>query len=166
MIYWILHFAIIAAALLTGNRLVPAEHQHNYAQCPKSAAYWFAAFCGLSIPVVAATQTAVDNFSFPSWMRMAGAAYMVAGYALQIWAWRVNFFLIPAVIYVPPDLRATDGPYRYCAHPFYMGAVSSGLGAVALLGQWWALFPLAAYLILILWRVRSENRILSQPPSL
>lgn len=166
MIFWFLHFAIIGAALVAGFRLVPAEHQRNYEQCPKSAAYWFAALCSFSIPIFAASQAALDDFSFPLWMRMAGAGYMVAGYALQIWAWRVNFFLLPAVIYVPPELRVTNGPYRYCAHPFYMGAVSASLGGVALLGQWWALFPLGAYLVLILWRVHAENRILSQKPSL
>jgi protein-S-isoprenylcysteine O-methyltransferase Ste14 len=164
MIWWFVFITLTVIAALVTVRLVPAEHRWNYTHCPKDWLYWTAGLSSLSIWAVAAVQSVVAPSEMALWVRIVGAVYVVGGHALQIWAWRVNFFLLPSVVYIPPDLRATNGPYRFVTHPFYLGITTTATGTVCLLGQWWALFPLAAYLGLIQYRVHIEDRILNQQP--
>ena len=167
MIWWIGYFAIFGLAVAASCRLVPLEHRQNYQECRSDAVCRLANLLWHSIWVIAAIQAIVaPGIVFPIWLRILGAVYFAAGYALQIWAWRVNYHLLPIAVYVPHAQRATSGPYRHCRHPFYLGVMISATGGALMLGQWWALYPLIAYMLLIFYRIVIEDRILSKPPSL
>lgn len=152
----------LSGASVAGRILfVPAEYRSNYKRCRKDAEFWLVAALSFSIWIVAAIQSFVAPGSFPVVARIIGTVLLAVGSVLHIWAHRVNSCFVPAIIYIPPDLRVKDGPYRFCSHPGYFGFILSACGDAGLLGQWWAVFPMIAYVMLIVRRGIIENRILS-----
>lgn len=161
MIWWTIFIVIFGSATCAAYRFVPAEHRLNYAQCRKDGTYWSALFLSHSAWIVTAIQSAVAPSDFPAPIRIGGVLLLILGYTLQIWAWRVNYLFLPIIIYVPPHLRTKSGPYSFCKHPGYFGFILTAEGNFFLLGQWWALFPMVAYVVLILRRMIVEDRVLS-----
>jgi protein-S-isoprenylcysteine O-methyltransferase Ste14 len=162
MICWGLFIVYAALSVVAARRFVPYEHRLHYGQCRKTWEYYLSAWLFNSIWIVAAVQNCLAPPIFPMWMRVTGLISLVFGNTLVIWAWRVNNLFVPAIIYVPPEIRVTDGPYRFCRHPGYVGFILAAIGLSWALGQWWSLYPLCAYVTLILRRMTIEDRILNQ----
>jgi protein-S-isoprenylcysteine O-methyltransferase len=56
-----------------------------------------------------------------------------------------------------------SGPYRYIRHPSYTGALLAFAGLGFCLGNWWSIFFLTAPIIAVfLWRIRIEERALTE----
>lgn len=162
MIHWLLFIVISALSVVATFVFVPAEHRRNYAQCRKDRTFWLANFFSHSIWIVAVIQSLVaPDATCLRWLQSLGAILMMAGHALVIWAWAVNLLFVPAIIYVPPELRVTDGPYSRMDHPGYSGLALAAVGGFFLLGQLWAFPPTLAYLWLLSRRMVIEDRILS-----
>jgi protein-S-isoprenylcysteine O-methyltransferase Ste14 len=160
MIWFIVLFILIGISTVCTLCFVPAEHLRQYAQCPKDRVYWLAAALWHLIWIAAAIQNTVAASGSQSFiLRMAGAAMVVSGFALVIWARRHNPFFIPTV--VVPDYVVRTGPYRYMDHPGYYGMALGACGEFFLLGQSWAFFPTVAYLCLLIRRIKVEERLLS-----
>jgi protein-S-isoprenylcysteine O-methyltransferase Ste14 len=85
--------------------------------------------------------------SVPGWLQAAGLAAVAAGYALALWAMRVNRFF-SSVVRIQRDRGQhviATGPYRFMRHPGYLaGIVIIGASGIAL-GSW-----LAAAMLIVL----------------
>jgi len=98
----------------------------------------------------------------PGAMMGAGLAVFLAGKAIKWWA---ILWLGPAwtfrVIVVPGSSRVVSGPYRYLAHPNYVGVVGELIGVAIMTGAVVS-GPLATagFGLLILRRIAVESRAL------
>ena len=101
--------------------------------------------------------------SVPLWLRVAGLIVVAGGYALALWAMRVNRFF-SSVVRIQSDRGQhviTTGPYAYVRHPGYLAGiliiVASGIG----LGSWLAAALLVIFsLPFLLYRAVTEDRVL------
>ena len=101
--------------------------------------------------------------SVPLWLRVAGLIVVAGGYALALWAMRVNRFF-SSVVRIQSDRGQhviTTGPYAYIRHPGYLAGiliiVASGIG----LGSWLAAALLVIFsLPFLLYRAVTEDRVL------
>ena len=87
---------------------------------------------------------------------------VAAGLGLVLWAMAVNRFFSPAVRIQEERGHhvITSGPYRLVRHPGYAGMIVAALCSGPALGSWWAILPIAAYILLILRRAAVEDRFL------
>ena len=82
--------------------------------------------------------------------RRAGAAFIIAGVALSVWA-ALTFRGQRAEIVPSSETHGTlvaSGPLRFSRNPMYLGALAVGVGAALLAGAWpmW-LVPAALFLL-------------------
>lgn len=166
MIWFVLFFILTGVAVFCTYAFVPIEHVRNYGRSRKDSAYYLAGFLCIAILAVAIAQHILAPDPFSAWLKITGVGFWVIGQVLVIWARRVNPWFLPVVIYVPPSHRVTTGPYRLMDHPGYVGFILSTKGMALMLGGWWTLFPLAAYIFLVLRRMSFEDRIFSSKVSL
>lgn len=110
--------------------------------------------------------TGADRFA-PAWREplfWSGLVLMVAGMALRWWSIRVlaQFFTVDVAIRPGHEL-IRHGPYRLLRHPSYTGALMTFYGFALALGNFWSLLvvvvPVTAA---FLWRIRIEERVLSE----
>ena len=101
--------------------------------------------------------------SVPAWLQWVGLAALAAGYALCLWAMRVNRFF-SSVVRIQSDrghVLITAGPYAVIRHPGYLAGIVIILASGIALDSW-----LAAALLTILslpflaYRAVTEDRIL------
>jgi protein-S-isoprenylcysteine O-methyltransferase Ste14 len=99
----------------------------------------------------------------PGWLQGIGLFTVAAGYALALWAMRVNRFF-SSVIRIQTDRgqhTVTTGPYAFVRHPGYTAGFLIMAASGPALGSW-----LAAALVVIfslpflLHRIIAEDRIL------
>lgn len=160
MTWWLTFLALNILLEVAFRRFVPASHRQTYAQCHKDGTYYFAVIFWHWIWITAAIQSAVAPALAPDWQRVGGIVFFIAGHALLIWARRVNPFFVPVLAI--PDYLIKTGPYAFMKDPGYVGMCFAAHGSLLLLGQWWAVFPVLAYQILILRRSVVEDRFLSR----
>lgn len=154
-------FALFALTLYLSHRAylryVSADQRRDYAK--KSPQAWFPLLLVASMPLVGFVQFCVEGSALvPLTGRLNGIVWMLAGYALQIWAFRSNRFISPIV--EMPARIAIGGAYRFCHHPQYGGCALVAIGQFLLLAQSWMLIPVGVYLLFLLNRIRLENRLL------
>lgn len=110
----------------------------------------------------AATGTSMLSGAGPAWA-LSGAVLFVASKALKYWAihalgyrWSFRVFIVPGL----PLVRT--GPYRYVAHPNYIGVVGELVGAAMMMGANVS-GPIAIVAFgVVLWaRLRFETRVLA-----
>jgi protein-S-isoprenylcysteine O-methyltransferase Ste14 len=154
---WVIFFLLIGASIACTLRFVPAEYRCNYARHRED---WLAAGLFNAIWIAAAVQFGTMPSAHPLFiLPVIGIILMAVGYALVIWARRMNPFFVPEI--VVPGYIVTAGPYYWIDHPGYMGLALVASGSFILLGQWWAFFPTFAYLCLLARRIHVEERLLS-----
>ena len=93
-----------------------------------------------------------------------GLGLMAGGLALRFWAIRVlaRFFTIDVNIQEGHEL-IRRGPYRWLRHPSYTGSLMTFLGFGLALGNLWSLLVvMAPVTVAFLWRMRVEERVLSE----
>jgi protein-S-isoprenylcysteine O-methyltransferase Ste14 len=106
--------------------------------------------------------------SVPAWLQTAGLAAVAAGYALALWAMRVNRFFSPVVrIQSERGQHVIDsGPYRWLRHPGYLAGIVIIVASGIALDSWLA----AAMLIVLslpflLYRANTEDaKLLAELP--
>ena len=91
-------------------------------------------------------------------IRISGLPLYVAGRLLIAFAMKANPYYRP-VITIPPII-VKDGPYRFLAHPGYLGCALAAVGGWLALPSVIGLGAMAIYLSSILRRVFIENKIL------
>jgi protein-S-isoprenylcysteine O-methyltransferase Ste14 len=99
----------------------------------------------------------------PLWLRVTGLIVVAAGYALTLWAMRVNRFF-SSIVRIQADRGQhviTTGPYAVVRHPGYVAGiliiVASGIG----LGSWLATAILVIFSVpFLLHRIVTEDWVL------
>ena len=87
---------------------------------------------------------------------------LVASGLLLIWlVFRTNPFAAAAVTVEPEQTVISSGPYALVRHPMYSGGLLLFLGIPFALGSWWGLILFVPLLVLIIWRLKQEERYLS-----
>ena len=140
--------------LVSGAVWVPREHFAYYHARPKQFSYYLAHVLFYSIPL-----SSFWNDRLPSdGALLSGIVLFCIGGWLNIWAARSNPYFSPN-IEQPPEVVRT-GAYRLLNHPGYMGMFLLASGSWLMVGHRLALFPLAAYGLLLMWRARKEGYLL------
>jgi protein-S-isoprenylcysteine O-methyltransferase Ste14 len=68
-----------------------------------------------------------------------------------------------ATIQVERDQKViSTGPYAVIRHPMYTGALMMTLGMPLALGSWWGLLMLAPCVVVLVWRLLDEERLLAK----
>jgi protein-S-isoprenylcysteine O-methyltransferase Ste14 len=60
-------------------------------------------------------------------------------------------------ISIPPERLVTEGPYRWCRNPMYLGHLIFFAGLALALQSWLAAAVLACHLVWFDWRVRGDE---------
>jgi protein-S-isoprenylcysteine O-methyltransferase Ste14 len=145
---------LLLAYLVAGACLIPREHQIAYKRSPKDGVSYLLNVLWWSIPLTWFLAPSVPDAPAMT----AGAFLFGGGAALLIWARKVNPFFLPVIR--APRWIVEDGPYRVLRHPGYAGFALMAEGTFLTLGHWFGVFPLVAYIGLLVARVWKENRIL------
>jgi len=99
----------------------------------------------------------------PAWLQWLGLVFLAAGYALCLWAMRVNRFF-SSVVRIQSDrghVLVTNGPYAFVRHPGYLAGVVIILASGIALDSWLATALLLIFSVpFLLYRAVSEDRIL------
>ncbi len=98
----------------------------------------------------------------PVWMQVLGAVLIAACMAGVAWVFRANSFAVPQVRLQAErrQVTVTTGPYRFVRHPMYGFVLFYLVGVPLLLGSWWALAMVPAFVVGIGWRAVQEERLL------
>ncbi|SRR6266571_9247313 len=98
----------------------------------------------------------------PLRLQVAALIGVAAGLGLAVWAASVNRFFSP-VIRIQEERGhqvVTTGPYEYVRHPGYAGNVLATSCSALALGSLWSMVPAVIVALLILRRMRTEDRFL------
>jgi protein-S-isoprenylcysteine O-methyltransferase Ste14 len=87
---------------------------------------------------------------------------LVASGLLLIWlVFRANPYASATVNVETEQTVISTGPYAFIRHPMYSGGLLLFLGIPVALGSWWGLVSVLPILVLMLWRLKQEERYLS-----
>ncbi len=98
----------------------------------------------------------------PLRLQVAALMGVAAGLGLAVWAASVNRFFSP-VIRIQEERGhqvVTTGPYHFVRHPGYAGNVLAASCSALALGSMWSMVPAVIVALLILRRMRIEDRFL------
>lgn len=98
----------------------------------------------------------------PVWVQVAGAIVLLLGIWICTLTMMENSFAAPVVkIQDERGQRViTTGPYSYVRHPMYAGAIVFFAGTALLLGSWWGLVSVLAFIVLLAIRTFIEEKTL------
>jgi len=100
----------------------------------------------------------------PDIYAVIGLVFVVAGYALNLWAMRENRFF-SGVVRIQEERGhhvITTGPYRFARHPGYSGIIIWMLAMPFVLESYWALIPTIATIIVTIVRTALEDATLKR----
>lgn len=99
----------------------------------------------------------------PGWLQAVCLSAVAGGYALALWAMRVNRFF-SSVVRIQTDRGhhvVTTGPYAFVRHPGYAAGILILLASGPALGSWLAAALVAIFsLPFLLYRTITEDRVL------
>ncbi|MDX8469634.1 isoprenylcysteine carboxylmethyltransferase family protein [Mesorhizobium sp. VK23B] len=98
----------------------------------------------------------------PAWLQVIGGIVLLLGLWICYLTMLENSFAAPVVKI--QDERGqkviTTGPYSYVRHPMYAGAILFFAGTALLLGSWWGLLSVVAFVVLLAIRTFIEEKTL------
>jgi len=98
----------------------------------------------------------------PAWLQVMGAIVLLVSIWICYLTMLENSFAAPVVKI--QDERGqkviTTGPYSYVRHPMYAGAILFFAGTALLLGSWWGLVSVLAFIVLLAIRTFIEEKTL------
>ncbi len=99
--------------------------------------------------------------SVPVFVVLLGDVLVASGLLLIWLVFRANPFAAATVNVEPEQTVISTGPYALVRHPMYSGGLLLFLGIPFALGSWWGLILFVPLLVLIIWRLKQEERYLS-----
>ena len=101
----------------------------------------------------------LENFAWSA----VGLAFIVLGLFMRLWGIRtLGRFFSTQVETWQGQTVVQDGPYRWIRHPAYLGSLMIGIGYPLLMSTWWVLGLSAAFIVVLLLRIREEEAYLKQ----
>ena len=97
----------------------------------------------------------------PVFVVLIGDLLVAGGLVLVLLVFRVNPFAAATVNVETEQTVISRGPYALVRHPMYSGGLLLFLGTPLALGSWWGLVLFPPILVLIIWRLKNEERYLS-----
>ena len=91
---------------------------------------------------------------------IAASALFLVGYALYAEVMRENAYLSRTVKVEEGQTVISTGLYGIVRHPMYMASTVMFLSLPLVLGSWYALIPFALYPVLMVIRIRGEEKLL------
>lgn len=120
---------------------------------------------GLVVPVTAAFDLRFNlQPEIPAWLVILAGVVYALGWALNLWAMRVNSFFAE-VVRLQTDrgqVVVTGGPYRWVRHPGYLGGILLLAMTPLLLQSFWACIPGAIGAGILVVRTALEDRVLQE----
>lgn len=95
------------------------------------------------------------------WILIADAVVFL-GYMLVLWVFKENSYASRTIQVSEGQKVISTGPYAIVRHPMYLGVLVMYLATPIALGSWWAAPIFALNIPVIVWRIRAEERRLSQ----
>lgn len=99
--------------------------------------------------------------SVPLLCVIAGDALVALGLFIVFRVFRENTFTSATIETAPEQRVVSGGPYSVVRHPMYVGALIMIFGIPPALGSWWGLAPAVLMALVIVQRVRDEERLLA-----
>jgi protein-S-isoprenylcysteine O-methyltransferase Ste14 len=98
----------------------------------------------------------------PASIAILGNVLIVLSYVGFYFVFRENTYGA-ATIQVESDQKViSTGPYAVVRHPMYTGALVMTLGMPLALGSWWGLLVLVPCVVVLVWRLLDEERLLAK----
>jgi len=98
----------------------------------------------------------------PPYVSALGDILVALGLFFVFLVFRENTFT-SGIIEVESEQKViTTGPYALVRHPMYIGALVMLLGVPLALGSWWGLLTIIPMALVIVWRLRDEERFLAK----
>jgi len=98
----------------------------------------------------------------PPYISALGDILVALGLSFVFLVFRENTFT-SGIIEVGSEQKViTTGPYALVRHPMYIGALVMLLGVPLALGSWWGLLTIIPMALVIVWRLRDEERFLAK----
>ena len=98
----------------------------------------------------------------PAWVAITGDGLMVVGLLIVFLVFRENSFTSGVIEVDAGQVVVSTGPYAVVRHPMYSGALIMMAGVPLALGSWWGLLATPAMLIVIVWRLLDEEKLLAR----
>jgi len=98
----------------------------------------------------------------PLWLTLLSLALVLGGFLLVFWVLRVNSFAARTIRVEVGQPVISNGPYRIVRHPMYSGLVVLFLATPLALGSCIALPAFTLLIPIMVFRILSEEKILSQ----
>lgn len=95
-------------------------------------------------------------------LRWVGLLLSIPGMGLIFWSgMALGRLYSPEVTLQKDHHLITDGPYQTIRHPRYLGGIIQGIGLSLLFRSWIGLLLTLAFIILILFRIKDEELLMS-----
>jgi protein-S-isoprenylcysteine O-methyltransferase Ste14 len=98
----------------------------------------------------------------PLLVAIAGDVLLVISYSTMFLAFRENTFAAVNIAVEPGQKVISTGPYAMIRHPYYSGLLLWVMATPLALGSWWALLMLVPMALILRWRIRYEERYLTE----
>jgi protein-S-isoprenylcysteine O-methyltransferase Ste14 len=96
------------------------------------------------------------------YINVTGNILVAVGFYIVFLAFKENSYA-SALIEVDNEQKViSSGPYALVRHPMYIGALILLLGTPLALGSWWGVLTIIPITMVIVWRLRDEERFLSR----
>jgi len=95
-------------------------------------------------------------------LRWTGLVLATTGMGGIFWSgWALGRLYSPEVTLQKEHHLVTYGPYRWIRHPRYLGGMLQGIGLSLLFRSWIGLILTAVFVVIILFRIRDEEAMMS-----
>ena len=136
----------------------PAAEQDLSQQIIQSVA----AVAFIGVLVVPALDHRFGWSSVPAVLSVAADLAVVGGFWIVFLVFKENTFTAATIEVAGEQTVVSTGPYAVVRHPMYAGALLLLLATPIALGSWWGLLAFLPMLAAIVWRLRDEERFLTE----
>jgi len=98
----------------------------------------------------------------PSFMPVAGNVLVVFGLLIVFFVFKENTFTSATIEIYSEQKVISTGPYSFVRHPMYSGTFIMLIGVPLSLGSWWGLLAVIPVILVFIWRLFGEEKLLSQ----